>query len=72
VRIKRPVVTSLLIAVVIALGFMGYMLAQSRTVDEKPYIFFFTLVALPFAWFLVWIFLGAIVIYGSVLPKRRS
>jgi hypothetical protein len=58
--IKRPVLASFLTAVVIALGFMGYMLAESRTVDEKPFILFYSLVALPIAWFFAWIFLAAI------------
>jgi hypothetical protein len=58
--LKRPFLTSFLIAVVISLGLMGYMLAESRTVDEKPFIFFYSLVALPFAWFFVWIFVATI------------
>lgn len=51
--IKHPVITSLLIAAAISLGLAGYMLANARTVDEKPFIFFFALVAFPFAWFFV-------------------
>lgn len=57
--IKHPVLASFLIAAVIALALGGYMLAQSRTVDEQPFIIFYSLVALPIAWFFVWIFLAA-------------
>jgi hypothetical protein len=60
VKIKRPVLTALLVAVVLALAVMGYGLATARNPDEKPFIIYFTLIALPFAWFLIWIFLGAI------------
>jgi hypothetical protein len=67
--IKHPVVTAFLIAVVIALALMGYMLAESRTVDEKPFIFFYSLVALPFAWFFVWIFLGAIAWWQEITAE---
>ena len=58
--LRRPVLTSFLIAVVVALAFAGYMLAQSRTVDEKPFIFFYSLVALPIAWFFAWSFLATL------------
>jgi hypothetical protein len=57
--LRRPVLTSFLVAVVLALAFGGYMLAQSRTVDEQPFIIFYSLVALPIAWFFAWIFLAA-------------
>jgi hypothetical protein len=57
--LRRPVLTSFLVAVLVALALGGYMLAQSRTVDEKPFILFYSLVALPIAWFFVWIFLAA-------------
>ena len=58
--LRRPVLTSLLIAIAIALGLMAYMLVQSRTVDEKPFIFFYSLVALPIVWFIAWIFLATL------------
>jgi hypothetical protein len=58
--LKRPVLTSFLVGVVVALAFGGYMLAQSRTVDEKPFILFYSLVALPIAWFFAWIFLATL------------
>jgi hypothetical protein len=57
--IRHPVLSSLLIAILVSLGLAGYMLAQSRTVDEQPFILFYSLVALPIAWFFVWIFLAA-------------
>ena len=56
---KRPVLMSFLVAVVVSLALAGTMLAQSRTVDEQPFILFYSLVALPIAWFFVWIFLAA-------------
>jgi hypothetical protein len=58
--IKHPVASSLLIAFAIALCFAGYMLATTRNVDEKPFIIYFTLVLLPFGWFLLWIILSGI------------
>jgi len=56
---KRPVLMSFLVAVVVSLALAGTMLAQSRTVDEQPFIIFYSLVALPIAWFFAWIFLAA-------------
>jgi len=58
--LRRPVLTSFLVAVVVALAFGGYMLAESRTVDEQPFIVFYSLVALPIAWFFAWIFLSTL------------
>jgi hypothetical protein len=58
--LRRPVLTSFLVAVVVALALGGYMLAQSRTVDEQPFILFYSLVALPIAWFVAWIFLATL------------
>jgi hypothetical protein len=58
--LRRPVLTSFLVAVVVALAFGGYMLAESRTVDEQPFIVFYSLVALPIAWFFAWIFLATL------------
>jgi hypothetical protein len=58
--LRRPVLTSVLVAVVVALAFGGYMLAESRTVDEQPFIVFYSLVALPIAWFFAWIFLASL------------
>lgn len=56
------------------------MLAQSRTVDEKPFIFFYSLVALPIAWFFAWIFLATLAWWLEITdqpppddgPDRRS
>jgi len=58
--LKRPVLSSFLVGVVVALAFGGYMLAESRTVDEQPFIVFYSLVALPVAWFFAWIFLATL------------
>jgi len=58
--IKHPVLGSFLIAAAVTACFLVYALGATRNVDEKPFIVFFTLVAFPFGWFLVWIFLGAI------------
>jgi hypothetical protein len=58
--LRRPVLTSFLVAVIVALAFGGYMLAESRTVDEQPFILVYSLVALPIAWFVAWIFLATL------------
>jgi hypothetical protein len=58
--LRRPVLTSFLVGVVVALALAGYMLAQSRTVDEQPFIIFYSLVALPIVWFFAWIFLATL------------
>ena len=57
---KRPVLMSFLVGVVVSLALGGYMVAQSRTVDEQPFIIYYSLIALPVAWFFAWIFLAAL------------
>ena len=58
--IKRPALGSLVIALVLLVGSAGYMLATTHNVDEKPFILSLALLALPFVWFLLWIFVSAI------------
>ena len=58
--LRRPVLTSFLVAVLVALALGGYMLAESRTVDEQPFILFYSLVAVPIVWFFAWIFLATL------------
>jgi ABC-type dipeptide/oligopeptide/nickel transport system permease component len=72
--LRRPVLTSFLVAVVVALAFGGYMLAESRTVDEQPFIVFYSLVALPIAWFFAWIFLATFAWWLEITaePPRES
>jgi hypothetical protein len=72
--IKRPAAISFLIAAAIALGLAGYMLANARTVDEKPFILFYSLVAFPFAWFLAWAILSVIAWWQGLIEgaERES
>jgi hypothetical protein len=72
VRIRRPVLTSFLVAAAIALCFLAYVLATARNVDEKPFMLFYTLVLFPFAWFLIWIFLGAIAWWQDITVEPPS
>ena len=70
--IKRPAVTSLVIALVITLGCASYMLATARNVDEKPFILFFALLAFPFGWFLLWAFVSAIAWWQGLTRGSRA
>jgi cation transporter-like permease len=58
--IKRPAVISSLIAVVITLGFMGYMLSTTQGGDAKSFIMPIALVLFPFVWFFVWLIVTGI------------
>jgi Na+/H+ antiporter NhaC len=64
--IRRPVITSLLIAGGLAIVAAAVMLSTTRNVDEKPFVIYFTLVAFPFAWFFVWVILGTIAWWQSL------
>ena len=70
--IKHPLIASFLIAAVPTAAFLTYMLSTARNVDEKPFILFFTLVAFPFGWFLVWIFLGAAARWQSLVKDATD
>lgn len=57
---KHPVLASFAIAAALTLAVCGYLLATTRNVDEKPFVLYFSLLGLPFVWFLVWIVLSAL------------
>lgn len=61
---------SFLVAVLVAVGLAGYMLSQSRTVDEQPSI----LVALAIAWFFAWIFVATLAWWQEITgePPRAD
>jgi hypothetical protein len=62
--LKRPVVVSLLISSAIIAGVLVYALATARNVDEKPFIIYFSLIAFPFVWLLIWAFAYAIAFFS--------
>lgn len=58
--LKHPVLLSMGIAAAICAAFVGVMLANSRNVDESPFIVYFGLLGFPFAWFIVWVLVNAL------------